>query len=75
MKSIELHVLESDADIDSAMTAGLIDIDDIDGATCAACYEDVGYVGSRFYAYAIVLDDVAQWTLCATCIEPVVDQR
>lgn len=67
MRHIELHTVESTRDIDSAITAGLLDIDDIDGAECFRCYEEVGYVNGEFYSYAIALDDTHQWTVCAAC--------
>jgi hypothetical protein len=72
MRNIELHTIESAADIDAAMMAGLLDIDDIDGAACSACYEEVGYINGGFYSYAIVLDDIDQWTVCLQCAEAVV---
>lgn len=71
MRHIELHTVESTKDIDLAITAGLLDIDDIDGAECFRCYEEVGYVDGEFYGYAIVLDEVHQWTVCAPCASSV----
>lgn len=71
MRHIELHTVESARDLDLAVTAGLLDIDDIDGAECFRCYEEVGYIDGEFYAYIIALDDVHQWTVCSSCSSPV----
>lgn len=71
MRNIELHTIDSELDIDLAMTAGLLGIDDIDGAACSACYEDVGYVGGGFSPYAIVLDELDLWTVCVQCASAV----
>lgn len=67
MRHIELHTVESARDLDLAVTAGLLDIDDIDGAECFRCYEEVGYIDGEFYGYAIALDDLHQWTVCSSC--------
>lgn len=67
MRSIELHVMETDTDLDSGVLAGLLDNDELDGVECSACYEDVGHVNGVFYAFAVVLDDVDQWYVCTSC--------
>jgi hypothetical protein len=74
MRNIELHTIESATDIDSAIVAGLLDIEDIDGAECFRCYEEVGYVNGGFYSYAVVLDDIHQWTVCLSCASIVIDE-
>jgi hypothetical protein len=75
MKSIEVHVLESEYDSYLAVTAGLLEVDDLDGSACIACYEDVGHVQEKFIGYVVVLDGDSQWEVCLECAAPVVDQE
>jgi hypothetical protein len=75
MKSIEVHAIESEYDSYLAVTAGLLEVDDLDGASCVACYEDVGHVLETFVSYVVVLDGESQWTVCGECAAPVVDQE
>jgi hypothetical protein len=73
MKNIELHTVDSEADIDLAMIAGLLGLDEIDGVSCSACQEEVGVVNGGFHPYVIVLDDRDQWYVCSYCAESVID--
>lgn len=73
MRNIELHVMENTSDIGDGITAGLLEIEDIDGAECATCAEDVGHRAGTFYPYAVALDDKSQWNVCTDCAGPVID--
>jgi hypothetical protein len=73
MRSVELHVIETDADVESATIAGLADVGELDDVECAACYEDVGHVNGVFYAYALILDELEQWIVCTGCAAPVLE--
>lgn len=71
MQHIEIHVIESDRDIDAAVECGLLDgpfaID-----PCEHCSEEVGVLG-HFHPFAIVLNGDEQWTLCYECALPLFD--
>jgi hypothetical protein len=71
MKHIEVHVLESDADIAPALNIGLLTLADLDdGAKCSACSEKVAYVNGVFTPFAVGLDEMDEpWLMCITCIE------
>lgn len=69
MMHIEIHVIESDRDIDAAVQCGLLDGPfEID--PCEHCGEEVGVLGD-FHPFAIVLDEEDQWTLCYECALPI----
>ena len=71
MQHIEIHVIESDRDIDSAVECGLLDgpfaLD-----PCEHCGEEVGTLG-HFHTFVIVLNGDDQWTLCYDCALPLFD--
>lgn len=68
MQHIEIHVIESDRDIDSAVECGLLDGPfDID--PCEHCDEEVGVLGN-FHPFVIVLNGDDQWILCYDCSLP-----
>lgn len=73
MKNIELHVMENNADVGDGLTAGLLEINDLDSPECAACAGEVGHKDGTFYPYAVALDDESQWMVCTECASPVVD--
>jgi hypothetical protein len=73
MRNIELHVLENNADVGDGITAGLLEIEEVDGAECATCAESVGHIAGTFYPYAIALDENSQWNVCIDCASPVVE--
>ncbi len=73
MRNIELHVLENNADVGDGIIAGLLEIEEVDGAECATCAEEVGHRAGTFYPYAVALDDNSQWNVCTDCAGPVID--
>ena len=72
MRHIEVHVLETDADVSLALTSGLIELDDLDGATCSDCEESVGHADDTFYTFCVVLNEDDYWFVCEDCATPVV---
>jgi len=71
MQHIEIHVIESDRDIDLAVECGLLDGPfDID--PCEHCDEEVGALGV-FEPFVIVLNGDDQKTLCYECALPLFD--
>lgn len=71
MKHIEVHLIESNRDVDAAVGCGLLDgpfaID-----PCEHCGDEVGALG-QFHPFVVVLDEDDQWTLCYECALPLVD--
>lgn len=73
MRNVELHVMENNADVGDGITAGLLEIDEVDGAECAACADEVGHRAGTFYPYAVALDEESQWLVCTDCASDVLD--
>jgi len=75
MRHIELHIIEADADIQSAINVGLLEPGDLNGAPvkCVACSEEVGHVDGVFYEFAVVLDDRSKWFVCLDCVEDIAE--
>lgn len=74
MRHLELHVLETETDIDLAIQAGLLNGEQLASAECAECGELVGHDSSGFIGFAVVIDETdTDWTLCLECVAPVVD--
>lgn len=74
MKHIEVHVIEQDTDVASALSSGLLLVEDLDGASCTHCSESVAYVDGVFIAFAIVLDEMDEPILmCMECVAPITD--
>ena len=73
MRNIELHVLENQADVVDALSIGLVEEDELDGAECAACAELIGRVDGTFFPYAVTLDENFQWLVCTDCASDVLE--
>ncbi len=77
MQHIELHVIESEEDIDLALQSGLLIPQHLDDIECSVCDELLGNTGTgdEFVGFAVVLDDDYVWTVCADCADPVIGGR
>jgi hypothetical protein len=73
MRNVELHVMENNTDVDHGIQAGLLEIEDLDGAECAACFEDVGHIAGAYFPFAVALDDETQWLVCTECASNVLE--
>lgn len=73
MRNIELHVMENNADVGDGITSGLLEIEELDGAECAACAEEVGHIAGTFFPYAVALDEESQWLVCTECATDVLE--
>lgn len=73
MRSLEIHVFDTDADLDSGLLSGLLTVDDLDEVECVACLDEVGHVNGGFLSYATVIDETDQWFLCVPCASTVLD--
>lgn len=74
MRSIEVHLIETDDDIDTALASGLLEIADLDATECSACSELVGHVRDRFIPFTLNLDEAdIPWFTCVTCAQPILE--
>lgn len=74
MRHIELHMLETDSDLDLALQAGLLEPEQLVSTVCSDCDEYVAHVGDEFIPFAVVLDDKDRvWFVCEDCSAPVTD--
>jgi hypothetical protein len=76
MMHIEIHVIQTDRDVDAAVQCGLLD-GPFEVEPCHNCDAEVGSLGD-FEPFAIVLDETDDpWIVCYDCalpiIEPVLD--
>ena len=74
MRHIEMHTIETDADVISAVSSGLLD-EHFPLTVCAACSDEVGSsaAAANFVPYVVCLDDESRWYLCEDCAEVVLD--
>ena len=76
MRSIELHVINTASDVDSAINNGLAEPEELDVAECAACSDEVGHVDGLFLSFALLLDERnVPWFVCYPCLEDVIDPQ
>ena len=68
MRHIEMHLIESSKDSASANNVGLEVGDD---EICEECFKPVGEVAGTFVPFLLLLDDEAEWIVCAECAKPV----
>jgi hypothetical protein len=81
MRSIEIHVLETASDVDTALLNGLLLPSQVNGLRCSACADDVGHVSGRsvtedvyFESFAVLLDERDEsWFVCTACLEEVIE--
>lgn len=75
MKSIELHLLETARDVDTAIQSGLVEPDALNGLVCMACSDEVGHLTDLPFApFAVLLDERdIPWFLCGECVSEVID--
>jgi len=72
MKHIELHIIETASDVETACLSGLLDNGEVDGLVCSTCEESIGEVNGVLYAFALVLDETdTAWFVCLDCATPV----
>lgn len=74
MRHIELHTVENERDVASAVTSGLLD-EHFPLTVCAACSDGVGSsaASANFVPYVICLDDESRWYLCEDCAADVLE--
>jgi hypothetical protein len=76
MRSIELHVINTASDVDTAIANGLAEPEELDLAECAACSDEVGHVDGAFLAFALLIDERdVPWFICYACVEDAIDPQ
>lgn len=76
MQHLEIHVIETETDIDLSLQAGILTVDQLGHTQCVECATGVAYSGEEgFAAFAVVINEKNQdWPLCMQCAGPIVDQ-
>lgn len=72
MRNLELHVFETDTDIDEAVQSGLLYPESLHGIECLSCSTEVGNTEAvGFTPFSYVIDDEdREWFVCLECSEP-----
>lgn len=73
MRNVELHLMDSNGDVDLGVRAGLIEATDTSDPECSNCSDEVGPVDGAFYPYVVALDERNQWVVCEDCASPVME--
>jgi hypothetical protein len=76
MRSLEVHLVETDADLGSALKAGLLLPQHLTETACSDCGESIGHAGGpdSFEAFCVVIDETDRdWVVCTECAAPVID--
>lgn len=75
MRSLEVHVFETDTDLDNALQAGIVLPEQVALTKCAQCGDKVCYSGTDGYCpFVLVIDENDQdWMLCEDCASPITD--
>lgn len=75
MRHLEIHVIETEQDVDLALQSGLLSLDRLDSTECADCALPVGHASTDgFEPFAVVIDENDfDWAVCVECASPVTD--
>lgn len=75
MRSLEVHVFETDSDLDNALSAGLVLPEQIARTECVECASPICYSGTDAYCpFVLIIDENDRdWALCEECAGPIVD--
>lgn len=74
MRSLEVHVFETDTDLDNALKAGIVFPEQVAITECSDCGEGVCYTDELFCPFALIIDENDQdWILCEDCASPILD--
>ena len=75
MRSLELHVFETEDDVDIAIQSGTALPEQIANTQCNDCEGRVGYGGlDGFELFVFVIDENDQdWVVCGECAGPIID--
>lgn len=75
MRSLELHVFETEHDVDVAIQSGTALPEQIAKTSCSECDGCVGYSSlDGFEPFVFVIDENDQdWVVCTECAGPIID--
>jgi hypothetical protein len=73
MRSLEVHVFETERDIDLALGGGIVLPEQLASSRCIECSDGIGYSsGPVFGSFVLVIDENDQdWLLCHECASPI----
>jgi len=73
MRSLEVHLFETEDDVDLALQSGTALPEQIASNDCTECDGPVGYSGLEFEPFVVVIDENDQdWAICVTCAGPII---
>jgi hypothetical protein len=71
MEHLELHIITSNPDLETAVTIGLLD--DSTVLACDNCESTLADCEGAFYSFVVILnEDDESWLVCEECYSPVV---
>jgi hypothetical protein len=76
MRSLEVHVIETDSDLNYAIQAGVVLVEHLEESECSDCGLGVAHSNGEdaFDAFCVVLDDSDRdWLVCLDCASSVVE--
>lgn len=75
MRSLEVHVFETDTDLDNALRAGIIYPEQVAKTECIQCDAAVCFSGgANFSSFVLIIDENNQdWVLCENCASAITD--
>lgn len=74
MRSLEVHLFETDTDLDNALRSGIVLPEQVAHTECVDCGEDVCYTNLDFCPFVLVIDENDQdWILCEDCASPILN--
>ena len=75
MRSLEVHLFETDQDLDSAIQCGTMLPEQLASSSCTECDGKVGFEGlDGFEPFVCVIDENDQdWIVCGECAGPIID--
>jgi hypothetical protein len=72
MEHIELHIVDTSADLESCYKVGLLEEEVIYDFICANCDNAVSHYEEMFYSFVFVLSEDAEWFICEECATPTI---
>lgn len=74
MRSLEVHVFETETDLDDALRSGVALPEQLAMTECQECEELTGICDFGFEPFVVVIDENDRdWALCYECASPMLD--
>lgn len=74
MRSLEVHLFETEDDLDYAIASGTILPEQLASTKCVDCNGRVGYGGLEFEPFVVVIDENDRdWVACCECSKAVLN--